>query len=248
MAFVEHVIFDGEGDLWTLLTAPYSFMNGELAAYYGVEGPAEGWDRVEMDPARYAGIMTHASILATNAKANQTSPVHRGKFVREQLLCQILPPPPDDIDIVPPDLDPNLTTRERFAEHSENPYCAGCHHLMDPIGFGFEHFDGIGRWRDMENGIAIDASGEITNSADVGGTFDGVTELAYRLGASRQVGECMTRQWFRYANGRGETPDDECTMEHLFESFEGSDRNIRELLVAITTTDAFQYRQAGGGQ
>ncbi len=243
-AFLDHVIWDGEGDLWTLLTAPYTMANARLADFYGVTGPTtDTFEKTDLDPARRAGLLTQASLLSINAKANQTSPVHRGKFVREQLLCQMLPAPPDDVEIVPPDLDPTLTTRERFAQHSTDPYCAGCHHLMDPIGFGFEHYDALGAWRDLENGLAIDATGEINASEDVNGTFDGIPDLAHRLAASNQVRECVARQWFRYAYGRGETSADNCTMAGLFDRFAASEYDIQELLVALTQTDAFLYKR-----
>src|SRR5204862_6964201 len=102
-----------------------------------------------------------------------TSPVHRGKFVREQLLCTDLPPPPNDLIIKAPDLDPNLTTRQRFTQHAASDACASCHHLMDPIGLGFESFDGAGQYRATEAGQAIDDSGEVLDS-DVPGVFHGL--------------------------------------------------------------------------
>ncbi len=156
--FVDHVIWDGEGDLTTLLAAPYSMLDPVLAELYGAEYPAvapggrPSWTKVALDPEQRAGLFTQGAIMAVQAKYNQTSPVLRGKFVREQMLCQHLAPPPADINITPPDLDPNLTTRERFRQHSDSTECAGCHKKMDPIGLTFEHYDPIGRWRD--SGVA----------------------------------------------------------------------------------------------
>jgi hypothetical protein len=117
---------------------------------------------------------------------------------------------------------------------------------MDPIGFGFEHFDGGGRFRLTENGLPIDASGAI-NQADVEGPFDGVVELADRLAGSAQVRGCIARQWFRYAYGRAETDDDACTLDALDAALSGSGGRIRDLLVALTQTDAFLNRPAGDG-
>ncbi len=252
LAFLDNVIWEGDGSVDTLLTAPYTMMNATLAEYYGVTGPTgDAFERVELDPSRYSGVLTQAGLMAALAKPNQTSPVLRGKFVREQLLCQILPPPPPDVDVTPPDLDPNLTTRERFAQHSEDPVCAGCHRLMDPIGFGFENFDGAGRFRAEENGVAVDASGEILASDDANGTFNGVPGLAQQLAGSDQVRACMSTQWFRFAYGRIETGDDECTMEALSVQFAAGGYDIKALLVALTQTDAFLYRKAvvaEGGQ
>ncbi len=250
LAFMDDVLWNGDGTLDTLLTAPYAMMNAKLAGFYGVSGPTgDAFQRVELDPTKYAGVLTQPSLLAALAKPNQSAPVQRGKFVREQLLCQILPPPPPGVDITPPDLDPNLTTRERFAQHDRDPVCAGCHHLMDPIGFGFEGFDGAGRFRATENGLPIDTSGEIFASKDADGKFTGAPGLARQLVSSQQLHDCVATQWFRFAYGRVETRDDACTIESLDHSFASSGYNIKELLVSLTQTDAFRYRKAvtGGG-
>jgi hypothetical protein len=168
--------------------------------------------------------------------------VYRGKFVREALLCQTLPPPPPDVVIVPPNPDPNATTKEQFAQHSEDPACSGCHQLMDSIGFGFEHYDGIGAWRDEQNGIAVDAKGELVET-DVDGPFDGAVNLAQRLTQSEQVRDCVARHWFRYAVKRGEV-DDADSVNAAKAAFAKSDYDIRELMVAITLTDGFRYRKS----
>lgn len=244
--FIDHVIWDGEGDLDTLLLAPYTFMNQELAAYYGVEGPkTDAFEKVEMGAGKASGFLSQGGLMAVLAKANQTDPIHRGKFVRENLLCHFIPPPPDGVDITPPEVDPSLPTRERFKEHSTDPLCSGCHSLMDPIGFGFEHYDALGKWRDVEAGKPIDASGEIV-SAKVEGAFDGVPGLATMLVTSPEVEACMTRQWFRFSYGRGETNGDNCTLDQLSDGFATSGRNIPDLLVALTQTDAFMYRAHTG--
>ena len=244
--FVDQVVWEGEGDLGTLLSAPYTYLDQRLADFYGIPGPSgEAFERVDL-PGRASGLLSQGGLLALLAKPNQTSPIHRGKFVRERLLCDMLPPPPEGIVITPPELDPSLPTRERFAAHSNNPACTGCHGLMDPIGFGFEHFDGIGRWRSDENGLAIDATGHIEGS-DVEGDFDGVADLGARLAGSEQVRECVIRQWFRYAYGRPEGEDDACTLEHLGQAFDDGGRRVKELLVALTQTDAFLSRGVEGG-
>ena len=249
--FVEHVIFEGAGDLRTLLTATYSIMNGDLAAFYGVSGgPAgESWERVDLAAGQRAGVLTMGSVLAVHAKPNQTSPVLRGKLIREQFLCQMLPPPPDDVDVTPPDLDPNLTTRERYSAHSDQEACAGCHSLMDPIGFGFEHFDALGLWRDTEgpNALAIDATGTVNQWDQPSGDFDGVADLAGKLVDSAMVQHCVVTQWFRFANGRNETDDDQCQIQSMQNGFVEGGMNMKELLVSLTQTDAFLYRNAQGG-
>lgn len=243
-AFLDHVVFDGEGDLKTILSAPYSMMNSELASFYGVDDESvhARFELVSLDPTRRAGILTHASLLAVNAKQNQSSPVHRGKFVREMLLCQTLPPPPNNVLIKAPEVKPGSTTRERFSQHSTDPTCASCHRLMDPIGFGFEHYDGIGRWRSMDQGLPVDASGEVLDTEDADGKFDGVVELAARLAESEQVRNCVATQWFRFGYGRSEQDADRCVVADLQRAFEASGGNIKELLVALTQTSAFRFR------
>lgn len=248
--FVDNVVWTGKGDLATLLTAPYSLMNAKVAAYYGVKGPAsETFEMVTLDPKQRAGLLTQAGILAAHAHADQTSPVDRGLFVRRQFLCMQPPPPPPDTEIMAPKLDAIMTTRERFAKHSLDPACGACHRLMDPIGLGFENFDGAGQWRASENGKAIDATGELV-ATDVDGRFNGAGELGGKLAGSKQVADCVATQWFRYAYGREATAADTCSSAQLSQRLAASGGNIRDLAVALTQTDAFLYRNvvtpAGG--
>ncbi|KYF70586.1 DUF1592 domain-containing protein [Sorangium cellulosum] len=243
-AFLDHAIFEEDASVTTLFTAPYSMMNRELAEFYGVEGGPRGdaFERVALDPSQRAGFVTHAGLLSLYAKPNRSSPVHRGRFVRQSLLCQIPPPPPDVVP-EPPMVDPTKTTREQFSQHVSDPGCRSCHALLDPIGFGFEHYDALGRWRDAENGIPVDASGELTQT-DVDGPFDGAVELAHRLAESEQVRACVVKQWFRFGQGRAEQGEDACSLSQATQAFEASGYNIKALLVALTQTDAFRYRRA----
>jgi hypothetical protein len=146
------------------------------------------------------------------------------------------------VDNSPPDFDADATTRERFAAHTESDSCRTCHELIDPIGFGFENYDAVGRYRATENGSPIDATGTIIGTDDMDGDFDGAVALAHSLANSEQVHQCFVRQWFRFGHGRSEKPEDVCTLDALFADFEAADLDIRELLVAFTQTDAFLYR------
>ncbi|WP_434421521.1 DUF1592 domain-containing protein [Nannocystis pusilla] len=246
--FLDHVIWDDKGDLDSMYLAPYTFLNGALSEYYGLEGPSgDTFQKFDLPAGQASGFLTQGGLLSVLAKPNQTSPIHRGKFVRERLLCQVVPPPPDNVDITPPEVDPNLPTRERFKQHSTDPSCSGCHSMMDPIGFGFEHFDGIGRWREVEAGQPIDATGEILGGTTKG-TFDGVPELASLLVDSPEVERCMTLQWFRYAYGRADAKEDACTIDDLTRQFAGSGRRIQDLIVALTQSEAFLFRRAPEGE
>ncbi len=242
-AFLDYAVFEQDANLETLFTAPYTLMNAELAEFYGVTGPTGvEFVRVDLDPSKFAGFLTHAGLLALLAKPDRSSPIHRGKFVRETLFCQPPPPPPASIP-EPPSVDESQTTREQFSQHSKDPSCQGCHQLMDPIGFGFEHFDGIGRYRETEWGQAIDASGELTVT-DVDGPFDGVVDLAARLASSEQVKDCVAEQWFRFGYGRGPTEEDSCSVDMIQTAFAAADYDIKELIIALTQTPAFRTRHA----
>ncbi|HEX2879059.1 MAG TPA: DUF1588 domain-containing protein, partial [Polyangiaceae bacterium] len=240
--FATAVVLDQAGTPADLLTASYTFMTPELAPLYGVAAPAmPGFSRVDLDPTRRIGLLTHVGILANLAKANQNDPVHRGKFVRERLLCQVVPPPPANANITPPAVRADATTRERFAQHRADPSCAACHALMDPIGLGFEHYDALGQWRDTENNLPIDATGEIIGT-DVAGTFDGAIELSHKLAQSAQVRACLVEQLFRFAHGRSVTAADDDRMSWLGGQFEASSYQIKALLVALTQSQAFRFR------
>lgn len=244
--FLDDAVFGEGGGLSYLLSSPNSFLDAKLAAFYGVAAPAgAGFTRVTLDAGQRAGVLTLGSLLTINAHSNQTSPVHRGKMVRELLLCDAIPPPPPEVMIKAPEPDPNSTTRERFAQHSADGACKGCHTLMDPLGFGFESYDGMGRFRTSENGVPIDASGELTGT-DVDGTFTGAVGLAAKLAASKEVQSCYATQWFRFAYGRGENTGDACSLATLTTKLSAANGDIKELLVALTQTDAFLYRPAGG--
>jgi len=247
--FIDQVFWT-DGKLETLLSAPYSYMNQELAKFYGVTPPtAAGFQKVMLDPTQRAGIVTQPAILAVNAKPNQTSPVARGKYIREQFLCQQLPPPPVGLVIVAPNVTPGSTTRQRFAMHEQVASCAACHKLMDGIGLGFEQYDPLGRWRTTDQGLPIDASGTIISTDDMNGDFTGGVELATKLAGSAQVRGCVIRQWFRFANGRSEIPADQCTLQSLNDQFDAEGHDMRQLLGNIAMSDAFRYKLTqGGGQ
>ncbi|MEM9691912.1 MAG: DUF1588 domain-containing protein [Myxococcota bacterium] len=243
---VAHVVLNGDGRLSTLLTTREARLTPALAHLYGLEDAvAEGAEWTEL-PAQRAGILTRAAVLTAHSHPEQTSPVLRGVFVRRSLLCQHPPPPPPDVDDTAPAVDPDLTTRERFAVHTESPGCAGCHQLIDPLGFGFESFDPIGRFREKDGGHEIDARGNLI-ATDVDGPYEGAVELSEALAASRQVHDCTAQQWFTFATGRSPAEYDLCSLNDVQERFSASGGDLRELMLAIVTSDAFRhYRQDGG--
>src|SRR5262249_33692495 len=162
----------------TLLSAPFTFVDERLAPLYGVAAPAGGGlARVELDPARRAGVLTQLGLLAVHATPTRSSPIARGLLVREQLPCDSLPhPPAGSASKLPPERAA-ATTRERFSQHAKDIACSGCHEDIDPIGFTFESYDPVGRWRTHENGHPIDDSGSV-EGADIEGSVHGAAELA----------------------------------------------------------------------
>jgi hypothetical protein len=189
--------------------------------------------------------LTSSGFLASTSHAVNPSPVQRGVFVLERLLCAPTPAPPANVDTNPPQggEDQPQTNRERYAEHSSNPTCAGCHTMIDGIGFGFEHYDSMGVWRDEDGGRPVDATGQLVAGSDVDGPFDGAVELAHRLADSDTVRDCVATQWFRYSLGRNVEGEDACTEASLKADFAQSGGDVRELLVAIARSDAFRYRR-----
>ena len=241
-AFVDWVMWGSDHRVETLLTAPVSFLDVNTAKLYGVPAPSGvGPQLVNLDPTKRAGVVTQPSVLATLAKPNQSSPVLRGRFVREHFFCQPVNPPPADVNNTPPAVTPGTTTRERMEQHTKDARCAGCHSQMDPIGFGFENYDGIGKFRDTDQGKPVNASGKVVNT-DVDGDFVGGVELAKKLGQSAIVRDCIATQWFRYGIGRADTKDDACSIGTAQAALSSTNGDLVELLVVITQSDTFRFR------
>jgi len=237
--FIDHVRRQGTGALPELFTASYGVPSAALAAYYGASlsgGVAAFADQ------SHAGLLSLGAVLTTFSFATHTSPIHRGKFVRERLLCQTLSPPPASLMVQPVAFDPTLPTREQFAAHSAEEPCKSCHRLIDDIGFGFEHFDPVGLYRATENGKPIDASGEIVSSPASDGAFDGTAELGQRLATSPDAEHCYVLEWFRFAYGMDQSEDLKCTIDDLATRFATGGKKLDDLVVAIAKEPHFTTR------
>lgn len=237
---------DGGWTLSELLTTPSSRVTPELAAFYGIAGtPADpdgaGYGTVE--DTKLVGLLTQGALLTTHALPSGSSPIHRGQLIRERLLCQPLPPPPPALDVSPPEVDPDLSTRERYEQHASDPACAGCHQLVDPIGFGFEHYDGLGRWRDRDGDHGIDARGELLRAGDAEGTFDGVAQLGALLAGSSDVRACYASQWATFSLGLAmDTDEAACVEQVLVDAFEASDGRLDALAPALARSPYLRIR------
>lgn len=227
-AFVVDVFRHGDATLASLLTGRHAFVTADTAPLYGVPAPVGGARAKVALPPERAGLLTHPAFLSAHAHTAETSWVMRGRFVREQLLCGVIPPPPPSVDMDTTN-DPDRLT---------NPSCSGCHRLMDPIGQGFESFDAAGRF------LGTPASGEILSaSPELEGGFSDVIDLATRTAQSQTVQACLTRQWMRFATGREESAADSCTLQSGEEALRASGGDLRELLVSLSHSPAFRLRR-----
>lgn len=242
--FIDAVLWDRDGTLSTLLTSPSSFINADLSKLYAVKNPVKGAAlvKLDLDNTQRAGLLTHASVLATHSKANDSFPIARGKFVRKGLMCQALPPPPPGLSIVDPPPDPKRTTRERFAQHSVSPACAGCHTLIDPLGFGLETYDALGKFRESENGKPVDSAGMLTGTPDADGPYKGGVELAKKLASSSTTAGCAAIQATRWAFGRMESESDRMIAQAIADRLGKGNMNLRDLVIGITKTESFYVR------
>ena len=241
--FIDSVLWDGDAKLATLFTAPFSFVNTELATLYGMPDPGNGaaLSRQTLNSKERMGFLTQASVLASHAKPGDSAPIRRGKFVREQLLCQSLIPPPPTLKVTVPPPDPTLTTRERFARHSSDPMCAGCHALIDGVGFGLEGYDAIGHFRTEENGRPVDSAGNLTGT-DVDGPFSGGVELASKLSTSGIAANCAGLQAYRWTFGRLEGQGEQEVVKSIVAQLGQGQLDVRELVVSLAKTDSFFVR------
>jgi hypothetical protein len=247
LRFAEHSVLDGEGTLADLLLSREAEVNGPLADIYGVDGPedANDWQMVTLPEGERAGILTRVGFLAAHSHSANGSPPLRGNYVMQRLFCMDLPPPPPDADTSPPDsAGTALTNREAFAERTAPDTCQSCHTVLDAFGFGFEHYDAVGAYRDEDNGKPVDAVVTLPGT-DLGGEVNGALELSQSLVDSAQVKECVVSRWFRYSRGRGVEGADACALEPLNQRFEESSGNFIELIVALSTSPEFRSRTVG---
>jgi hypothetical protein len=229
----------GEGTLADLWTGRTAWVNAELAAIYGVPAPAgDGLQPVTLPAADdRGGLLGTAAFLAATTPSDITSPVRRGMFVWDALLCSPLPPPPQGVvgELPAPG---DVSKAEALAQHRSEPACGVCHDLLDPIGLGLERYDALGRRRALdEGGAPVVSSGEVP--VDGGGAFGGAAELGAILGELAPVRRCFATQIFRWSQGRTEVAEDGCTLDAL-ESAAGED--FAALVRALVTSHAFRYR------
>ncbi len=227
-----------EGSDWRdVMTSRTTFVDRKMASLYAVPSPVhEGFGQVELpaDGGR-RGLLGHASLLAQFSHPTSSSATLRGKFVRSTLLCMPIPPPPAGVDTSIPEPSADLPTlRDRVAEHLTDPFCAGCHELMDPIGLGLENFDGLGVWRNKDGEATIDASGDLD-----GTQFHDAYDLAGAIRAHPDFGTCIVQQLVTYGLGRTVTQSEVDAQLWLTENFIASGYSFKALLRDFATSDLF---------
>jgi hypothetical protein len=243
--FFESVVREDQSVV-NLVDCDYTFLNGTLATLYGLDKKITGarWRRVKLKDANRGGILGMPGVLAMTSFPNRTSPVRRGVWVLEQVLGEHVPPPPPNV----PSLDKqdkqmveNLTLRQRTELHRKDPVCANCHKVLDPIGFGLENFDAIGRWRDQDDtGEPIDAAGELPG----GKHFASPKELKAIIAArSDDLARNVTEKLLAYALCRQLEGYDEIVVDHLVEIIAKDGYRMQTLITEIVTSYPFTHRR-----
>jgi hypothetical protein len=239
---IDDMVFTRKGDFLSLHESRSTFVNNELATYYGLpKAQMDAWRAVELpaDSPR-VGLLGAGAILSAYALPQRTSPTARGKFVATSLLCKIVPPPPPGVPPLPAMAEAGATMRERMTMHRTAMSCAACHALMDPIGFGMETFDGAGRFRTMDNGKAIDATGTLD-----GVPFDGLAQLGAAVRAQPVAGPCLVSRFYAYSQGRALNTADAPALDALATRFASAGNHVDQLLVDLVASDAFRFVQPG---
>ena len=249
--------FKSSGGMDDLLTADHSFLTKNLADFYGIPSTGLGTTPAKVTYTssikRDGGILANASILAGYARADISSPTQRGHLVRTRLLCQNIPDPPNNLDtMLHPALNAKTTRDHYLLEHSllnSDPptNCTMCHRQMDWIGFASEHYDAFGRWRDMENGVSIDASGKIlnANATDLDVTVNGLSGpggLETYLAGNDDLKHCMVRYWSYYAYGSSTWAQDACTYTAIEQGASASSYSLQSVLQGIVHAPHFTSR------
>jgi len=227
----------------TFLDAEFTYLNEQLAGHYGIEGvDGPAMRRVPLAGPQRGGILTQASILTLTSYPTRTSPVLRGKWVLENLLGAPPPPPPAN---VPPLDEQKVATaqslRAQFEQHRADPGCASCHSVMDPLGFGLENYDPIGRWRESQPGAPIDSAGELPS----GEQFTNPGELRAVLVAHRKdFVRCLVEKMMIYALGRGLVPYDKLAVAEICDQVEQNDHRFSSMVLGIV--DSFPFQKSRG--
>jgi hypothetical protein len=242
-ALLDEIIWNQQTSWIELFTQTGTFANDYLATHYGL--PAPGTDEyvwVEYGDSGRQGLLSHGSFLSVAAKFGDTSPTQRGKLVRKRLFCQVIPPPPPDVNVDMPPVSPDSDCKyDRYEAHRSNGACAACHNLLDPVGFGLENYDQEGRWRATDNGLP---ECTISGDGDVDGTpFNGPSGLADILVEQNVLDGCVVDQVYEFAMGHDVFEEDVRYVDDLETVFVDGGRRFDVLMLDLVSDPAFLYRR-----
>ncbi len=239
----DHILRENRSVL-EFVNADYTFLNSTLSRFYGIPGPKSGdrnkFEKVSLKGTPRGGVLTHGSILTLTSNPTRTSPVKRGKFLLENILGTPPPPAPGDV----PPLDDKridmekLTLRQQFEAHRENASCAGCHAFLDPMGFAFENYDAVGRWRDTDKGNPVDAAGTLIR----GQKFANYSELReiLSLELSGDFVRSLTEYLLTFALGRGLEHHDKPAVRDIVRRTQAAEHRFQDMLIAVCESVPFQ--------
>ena len=223
-----------------------TFVTDELAQHYGLSSPAASPDWVPYDNADRRGLLSHGSFLSIGFKFGDTSPVQRGLAIRERVFCQTIPPPPATVDVDEP--PPGLCKEDRYAAHASGG-CAGCHALLDPVGFGLENYDSTGRYRAFEPDNPDTAEDETVceirgqGQIEGVGSFRGPAQLADLAIEGDLLSPCLVEQFYRFSSGRGALGRADAEVVDEVATALGREFGLQELLLAVVTHESFRFRR-----
>jgi hypothetical protein len=231
----------GNASMDQLLLTDFAFLNDRLAEHYGLPFDlGTQLERVDLDAndPRF-GLLTLGSLLTVTSTPIRTSPVKRGVWILEQLLCSEPPPPPPGVEGLPEGDMSSGSLRDRLELHRADPTCASCHNLMDPLGLGLEHYDAIGSFRTEDDGFPVDASGQLID----GQTFTNAREMAALIQEDERFDYCIVEKLFTYALGRPIASSEQPFVEVIAEQFAQSGSELPELIRLIVTSEPFRSRR-----
>jgi hypothetical protein len=224
------------------LDAKYTFLNDRLAKHYGIEGvTGPDFRRVELTTDQRGGVLAQASVLTVSSYPTRTSVVIRGKYVLNNILGTPPPPPPADVPLLDEtSVGTTASLRQQMEKHRANAMCASCHNRMDPLGFGLENYDGIGKWRTMDGKFPVDSSGVLPN----GKTFSKPVEMrAILIAQLPDFTRCLTEKMMTYALGRGLERYDRRTINDIDTKVAASGYQFQSLIHEIVQSLPFQSRR-----
>ena len=240
-------ILRADDSVLNLLDAKYTFLNERMARHYGIAGiKGDEFRRVSLKDTPRGGILTHASVLTITSNPTRTSPVKRGKWILENILGTPPPPPPPEVPVLSETKEIVLSgsLRQRMEQHRANPKCASCHARMDPLGFGFENYDGVGAWRERDGKFPIDSSGNFFS----GESFRNAGELKTILIKRKKDAflRCISEKMLTYALGRGLEFYDTCAVDEISKKLAKQGGKFSSLVCAIARSAPFQRRRGDG--